>query len=521
MKARIVSNRDIVIDNITAWEEEIVRDRFTAIDPNAKYIDNYLPKIRYNPATRRLARPFLGELKALCKVKDLALAIDDERPPSQYQPIPIEQIGNDFLSGITLKDFQVDAIKRVYVAECGIFSVTVGGGKGELIAAICKVIPCPTVIIAEQLIIIDQLRRRLMLRSVCEEPGLFYAGKMPSGELIIIGSIQSLVTPGSIPDKPECSNYKDEKRFLLACKRHEASLKGFRSRVKKSKLLHSLISKCDMILVDECDLAISKTYKSLFRYWFNGRRRYGFSGTPYDIAKPVEKLLLQEHLGSVIYHQSRDQVEATGLIVPIEYHMIAFGEDEDKQDAAAYDLAVNEYIVYNPEFHQAVKAICDLHPDEGTLILVDRDDLGYAFEALIPGSALIHGMTPKKARPEILGRFERREIKVLIGGKNVRRGMDLAGGCENLVLATGGKLISEFEQRIGRARRRNSAGRARVYDFLFLCNRYLYAHSRGRLRAIVEMGHQSEVRFRNGVVDGAAFVRSRFRRPKFGASRRS
>lgn len=984
MIARL-TNQSIYFDNITVWEEEIISERFSAENPNARYIDTSATAWdgvyrKYNRTHKRLARPFLAELRLLCKQKDLSLLVKDEREPSKYQPLSPDEINADFLPGITLKDFQIDAIRKVCTTECGVVSITTGGGKSEIMAAICKVMNCPTVIIAEQIVVIDQLRDRLDLRDVCSEPGLFYAGKMPTGELIIIGSIQSLVLPKKKPEKPSRENYKDTEsstaaqKFKQAQKRYAASLKGYQSRTKKARALHKLIGKCEMILVDECvdedtyintesgliraveladrvehgidsrvmvnghaysitgisksrqeaycittstgrkligsanhlcatyvdgfrvdrhiislqygdallscrnnlnpvfddgfgcwydlglfvgdghmlnnrqvkfgvrkdcadwiawskiasvrwcgtssakynkrgdlvlrlhvpelcswlrelgftpgrkmgsidpkfeftslsaiinflrglfdsdgsigvgraavvsidlklmefvqillsrigimssiglsgrakqanhhdqwlvrvtgaefvkfmhlvsfgfsrkrykmheyinikdsnrmidpkpyferwlksgikkcclaksigvgdltcirgkislnrllqwqdllaglssiiiddyytaktllgisydkiskhshmpimtvynhtkrgdntwkhlvetiqsklaipivdhnldgygiefvrdvsyvgvknlidfqvddvesfeangllvhncDLAVGNTYKNLFRHWFKGRRRIGFTGTPYDDCKPVQRLILNEHLGSVIYQQNRIQVEETGLIVPLEYYMLAFGEDGNPKDSSAYDIALDDWMIYNEDFHRLVKAICNRHPDEGTLVLVERHDLGHALTALIPDSQFVYGDTPKKKRPGMLQAFERRDRKVLIGGKNVRRGLDLSGGCENLILATGGKLVSEFDQRIGRARRQNERGKARVYDFLFLCNKYLYAHSRNRLKAAVAMGYKTQVVFRNGTIDGEKFVKSRFRRPRISAS---
>jgi superfamily II DNA or RNA helicase len=529
MIARL-TNQWIYLENITVWEEELLVERFSVENPNSRYIDNSAYQSwdgiyrKYSKKHKRLARPFLAELRLLCKNKNLLLSVKDERGPAEYQPIPAEEICDDFLPGITLKDFQVGAIRKVCTTECGVISITTGGGKSELMAAICKVMNCPTVIVAEQVVVIDQLRNRLSLRDVCDDPGLFYAGKMPTGELIIIGSIQSLVMPKKKPDKPTRDKYEDtksstaEQKFKQAIKRYKASLKGYKSRTKKARTLHKLIGKCEMILVDECDLAVGKTYQNLFRHWFKGRRRYGFTATPYDDYKPVQRMVLNEHLGSIIYQQNRTQVEDTGLIVPIEYYMFVFGENENPKDASAYDIALEDWMIYNKDYHLLVKAICDKYPDDGTLILVERHDLGHALKDLIPDSQFIYGNTPKKKRPEILKAFEKRDKKVLIGGKNVRRGLDLDGGCENLILATGGKLVSEFDQRIGRARRRNERGKSRVFDFFFLCNKYLYAHSRNRLKAAVEMGYKTKVIFRNGTIDGEEFVRSRFRRPRFPTS---
>lgn len=521
MIAHITSDQWIYFDNITEWEESILVERFSASHPNRRFIDDSSTQTwdgvyrKYSKAHKRLARPFLGELRGLCKKKDLPLVVIDDREPAEYKPIDINLIDENFLPGITLKKFQVDAIKRIYRSEVGVFHSPVSSGKTEIIAGICKAMRCPTVIIAEQIVVIDQIRQRLMLRDVCNEPGLFYAGKMPSGQLIIIGSIQSLLKPNKKPAQPQRNNYKREAGYQAALKKYTIKLKAFKSRVRKAEALHKLVQKAHMLLIDEADLATSSGYKDLFRYRFNGRRRYGFTGTLNDKEKPVQTLVLQEHLGSVIFKCGADHIEKEGLAVPLEYCALVYGEDGNRDDATAYDIAYNETIVYNQSLHKIFAAICRKYEHEGTLILVDRDDLGYALRDLIPCCKFIHGKTPRDQRIEAIAEFEKRELRVLIGGKNVRRGMDLKNGCENLILATGGKLDSDFAQRTGRARRINQKGRARVFDIFFLCNKYLYAHSRKRLKAACNMGLKTRVIFRDGIIDGAAFVRSRFRRPKF------
>ena len=526
MIATILSNKIIQLSNITVWEEEVLDKRFSASRPSARYIDVSGGSAwdgiyhKYNSSSKTLARPFLGELRALCKAKDLVLVVQDKRPKPKYMPIDQSLIDEDFLPGIKLKSFQIDAIKTIYTTEVGTFGINMGGGKTEITAAICKALLCPTVIIAEQIQVIEQLKQRLRLRDVCQEPGLFYAGKMPAGELIIIGSIQSLVKPKQRPERPLEGNFKDSKsgtavkKFEHALRNYEIKLKAFRSRTRKAETLHKLIGTCEMLIADECDLCTSTTWKNLFRHWFKGRRRYGMTGTPTDPDKPVENLVLQEHLGSVIYAQERKEVEKTGLIVPILYYALAFGENGHKDDASAFDIAVNEMMVHNETFHHFIAALCKRFTDEGTLILVERDDLGYALQKLIPDSEFIHGKTSRKRRPEILQAFESRKLKVLIGGKNMRRGLDLKGGCENLILATGGKLSSEFRQRIGRAARVNQKGSARIFDIFFLCNKYLYAHSRKRFKAAVAAGYTSKVIFRDCSVEGEKFIKSRFHRPK-------
>jgi len=553
MLARIVSNNDILLANMTTPEEDLVMERFTITvdnrfaNPDAGGFNGIYR--RYDRTRSRLARPYLGELRALCAREKIPLVVKDERPPWKYKVLDPELIGNDFLPVITLEQYQINAIRLACKVEVCIFDIPTGGGKTEIMAGICKAIPCTTVILADQRIVIDQIKQRLELRDVIDEVGLFYAGQTPTGQMIIAGSVQSLQIPNRVPPKPQesdafikarkyiaehpdefgiaadsersdvedATNTLADKMFKGMLKKYESVLKGFRKRKQRAKQFQEIVKKAEMLIVDECDLASNNQYKYVFRHLFKGRRRYGFSGTPFDPEKPVEALFLQEHLGSVLMKVERKELEDLKRIVPIEFTMFAIGDTP--KEASTFDIAVREKMVENEEFHKLVATICRQYKEERTLVLVERDALGEALLARVRGMGLtaefIHGKTPKRRRDEVLRAFERQEIGVVIGGKIIRRGLDLKGGCENLVIATGGKLWSTFNQQIGRAVRINARGIGRVFDFLFLCNKYLYKHSRARLKAIVGMGYKTRVVFPNGQqLDGPRFIASGWRRPK-------
>lgn len=171
-------------------------------------------------------------------------------------------------------------------------------------------------------------------------------------------------------------------------------------------------------------------------------------------------------------------------------------------------------MVENKKFHKLISDLCLKYKGDGTLVLVDAIELGHTLKEVLQQNGLtanfIYGKTSKNIRNETLRAFERREFDVLIGGKIINRGLDLKGGCENLIIATGGKLQSDFIQKVGRALRQNKRGSSRIFDFYFRCNRYLYNHSKARLKAIVGVGYKSLVVFPGGSVDGAELIKSRF-----------
>lgn len=522
MIARLDDNQWIYFDNITDAEENILWADFSVSRPG-RYVDpNQMANWdgvyrKYNRGQQRMARPFLSMLRGVCTKHNLPLVINDRRPEWKYKAIPPEEINADFLPGITLEQYQIDCIRKIAKVECGVIDVPTGGGKGELIAGACKAIQCPTIILADQVVVVKQLKERLELRDVAEEVGMFYAGKRPSGQMVVIGSIQSLTAPSKPPEVPKRKENETEKAYQKKLETFDKKLKAFKTRRKNAKALIEYVRKAEMIIVDECDKATSDPWKNLFRFYFKGRRRYGFSGTPFDPDKPVEGMVMQEHLGSVIFRETRENLTKLGRIIPAEFIMLGYGLDGDIHEASAFDIAYNEHIVESPKFHRLVAGLCKkrkMDPLDGTLILVDREALGYklveAVQAVGLRADFIFGKTPQRKRDTILRAFENRELDVLIGGKIINRGLDLKGGCENLIIATSGKLRSELTQKIGRALRRNRRGESRVYGFFFRCNRYLYGHAKIVLKAMVQAGYPTKIVLPGGSVDGAELIKSRF-----------
>ena len=573
MIARITDNQIIKLEQITPEKEEVLIRHFSVRDPKAYYLnidsesswDGWYR--RYHVGRQELALPFLDELKRCCVLNAIPLDIVDQRPKLAI-PDP-EVVTKEFLEGVTLEDYQVRGIKVCCSREIGKFSITTGGGKTELMCGIVKLLQCPTTIVTEQLVVLEQIVKRLQLREVVTEDqiGRFCGGKLPNSDnKILVGSIQSIVTPSRLTkeDHKMIINKITDKRAMvltheMAKERNEelcdiiprklaealyanpkavVHVKGtylklladyfiqkewdrrkriYKTRFQNAKRIQELVGQTEMLLVDECDLASSDQYKRLCKRYFNGRRRYGFTGTCHDAAKPVEELMVKEHLGNVIYEVPRSEVRAANRIIDIRYYMIAVGTDGDRHDTRAYDIAVKEEIVENDAFRNLVRALVCGYPNDRTLILVDTspiEPLGFALEKLIPSSKFVYGKTTKKVRFKVVNQFENSDLKCIIGSKIFSRGLDIKGGTENLIIISGSAKWSDYSQKIGRALRVNSRGWARVFGFFFLNNRYLYKHSRENLKAVVNLGYPTKIMIDGLEVDGESFIKSRFRLTK-------
>ena len=509
MIARIVDNQHIKIEQITSDIEDRLIKWFSARHPNHQFMTgisfshDYDGVIRrYNVRKQQLALPFLKELTTNCFKARIPLDVIDERPPYACPTSP-EQITDQWLPGITLNPYQVESIKKTCIVDCGILQAPTGAGKSECIAGIIKAHQCPTIVLAEQTVIVDQLRERLELRDIAAEVGLFYAGKTVEDKVVCVGTSMAFFKP----PEPTASRYRPENYVQV--------YQAWQTRCRNAEKYRKIMQKCQLLIVDECDKASNKVYRKIFRFWFKGRKRFGCSATPFDPDKPVENLYIREHFGPIIHQVRRHEVEQCGRIIPIRYVMIAVGENENRYDDTMFDVAVNEKIVHNEEYHQLVVKIVKAFPDDGTLILVERNELGQFLERLIPDAKFVYGQTSRTQRRKIFRQFEQRKIKCLIGGKIVKRGFDLKGGCENLIICNTGKLRSDFLQQVGRALRINSKGFARVFDFYYLNNKYLYSHSRKRLKFVLSEGYHAMVKFQRGSILGEELVKRRFRIPKF------
>lgn len=647
MQIVIENNWIIRLTQLFESQEKLIINKFKVKDPNARYAkamksgnwDGY--HRFYNKNKQIMSKGYLKDLIDLCNSNNIPYDIIDTREKSKYPP-PSPNSFDEKLVDVELRGKKITAHKhqircwnsvcmanRHPVFEIGTHYHPTGSGKSLMMAGIVKLFRCPTVIITEQTVVLNQLVDALKLFEVVhhDDIGEFYSGKMPNGNLVCIGSIAALQNPtkpilGKIKVKISTLNknfsmmnkedrdklisiigfngylswirsnvidnikslheknpklvkditpsikkwddsydsyvydmindfYSTDKNKLIeiigkdnydnwhnsikindsfiddlkyAITRFheyyrkiyfEIAKKSYETLVKKTQELHEMIGKCELLLIDEMDNAASENYDPLFGGWFTGRYIHGFSGTPYDDDKPVEKMKLIGRFGSIISKSNRKELEEIGQIQPIKYHIFQFG-DIDQKDKTAFDIAERQIIIDNEKFHDRLIQFINHFPNEKHLIIVDTSNieiLGKALESKIPNSGFIYNKTSQKKRKQMIKDFEDGKIKVFIVSKVGKRGMDLGGGADNLYIIGGGKLRSNFDQIIGRAVRKCDRGWSRVIDFYYTGNWYLLNHSRKKLKHILDIGYTSHIIFGDINMKVKDFVKSRYKIP--------
>lgn len=647
MQIIIIDNKIIQLAQVFEQQEELIEKHFRVKDPNAHHMRSMKSGIwdgyhrYYKRSQQTLCRGYLKDIINLCVVNDLPYEIVDNRSKSKY-PTPAPGSFDKHLIDAEINGKQISAHDhqmRCWESVCRssthpLFEVgthfhPTGGGKSLMMAGIVKLLRCPTVIITEQSIVLNQITKSLKLFNVVhhDDIGEFYSGKMPEGNVVCVGSIAALNTPpkpifgkfkvkmetltrdfnalyekdveklksivsqkgimawrrsevidrikakssknknGKFDDivpNGEWNNiigdiidnigylYENSKNKLIKIigeedviiwgetlsvsksydkdlsrcfeiwytyekkKYFDITLKGYHTRVIRTRELQQMVSECELLMIDEMDNAASANYDDLFLKWFNGRYIHGFSGTPYDPDKPVEEMILRGRFGPIISKSTRKELEDIGQIQPVKYFMIQFGE-HDPKDKTAFDVAERRIIIDNIDFQNMILKMTKNWPDERHLIIIDTtnvEDLGKTLNGIIPNSVFIYGKIAHKKRQEMISRFENGDINVLIVSKVGKRGMDLGGGAHNMYIIGGGKNYSNFDQMIGRGVRKNDRGWARVFDFYYTGNHYLLKHSRRRLNFIIEMGYQAKILFGKTPIDAKKFVSSRYKIPK-------
>lgn len=524
MQVIIESNSKIKLENVSELEREIIIQGMSVEIPNnhstgfgEQREKRYMCKI--NKSSLRTAITFLPRIYKICVDNNLPITIHDARLPIPPYKLSPDHVTPDMLDGVTLTDYQIRSIKQAIASDFGILSIPTGGGKTEVAAALTKLILGNVVILGDMQVVVSQITERLKLRGAADDIGMFFAGEMPNGQSVVVGSVQSLIPPKPLGIMPVIGQYESEAEFNKAYTKWESRRKALNTRAVRQKELEGYIKRAQALIIDEVDTSGNDMFRDVIHNMFKGRIRYGLSGTPFDPLQPVNNFNIEENCGPIITKVSRSEVEAAGRIVPCRYIMLDYQPPGTTiHDASCYDIAENIFINDNPYFHGLVLSAMQLHRGEKNVILVKSISLGENLKKILEEDGFkveyAHGATPMKMRNRMFKQFENDEIDILIGSKIIHRALDLSGGIDNLFIAVDTKLSKTLWQMIGRALRKNAKGYSTIYGVLFRCNKHLYKHSKSHLQQLVDSEYDCYVSFGHKLFSGAEFIARNFQPPR-------
>lgn len=439
------------------YSEVLNREVYDLLDNSLSFRDkNYFWLQRNNPTAwdgyTRFFNKFTGKFltgliyrvkNILSEIGHTVEIIGDIPPRIEFKNLPLNGIE-------ALRDDQIPSIKACLAFGRGIDSATTNFGKGEVIASLCKEYNLKTLVIVNRKSLFDNIHDRLKLR-LCRP----------------IGSIRGT--------EFKVANVTVAMSMTLS------------SNILDSNLLEYLRS-IDLLIVDECHFAGSKSYQKVLKK-IPSKYRFGFSATPFkdDI---INDLKIEGIFGKIIHTIKNKTLIGLGISAKPEIRILnvnsgidamALKEDEEGNSVLKRNFlkTYKTCVVQNASRNLLINKICALEK-KNILIIVREIEHGERLNNIIKGSVFINGTT--KNNKAIVKDFDDEKIPVLISSSIIDTGVDISN-IRVLILASGMYSKGNLLQRIGRGlRRKEFDNTVRIYDFKDNYSKYLNRHYKIRLK---------------------------------------
>lgn len=331
--------------------------------------------------------------------------------------------------------YQSNARDKTRASHRGVFVMGTGAGKSMVSAMVVDEHKVPTLIVAPDTGIRDQLLADYMIWF----PNMV-GTKLSDSAPIIITNIQALI--------------KQPKEAFLR----------FR-----------------MLLVDEFHHAAAKSYKKINAYCSNAYYRFGFTGT--FLRPDGSDMEMHGVLANVIFTKGTSELIEEGFLVRPWITIVRF-ELSEKRLRIPYAEAYVK-IATDLRFNQLVANIAEqkaFKENKQTLILVRRIEHGELLQRLLPEATFISGELPTEERKQIKKDFIKKRVRCLIATNVFGEGIDVPT-IDVLINARCQKTEIQTSQGIGRALRlADGKDKAEVFDFLIIGHKNLEDHSIERIR---------------------------------------
>lgn len=378
-----------------------IREDFKFRHPNAWHMREYMPRgwdgyIHVISEAGNMPTGYLPRFIIAIEKIGHPYTIIDNRSEIEPGEIP------DEIRKFTMRGYQLDAIKSVvnnYIGGLyfprGIISAATNAGKTLIMAGIYASYPN-----SRGLILLND--STLYTQFLTDMPKLFgnkwgyCRGKKIKFGNITVAMVQTLVK--------HLSEYQKE------------------------------LAMVDILLVDECDLSTSKTYKAVMKRVFNATVKVGLSGTVFirNLAKDrVKNNSIIGNFGQELFKIKNLELMDQGFSTPVVVKILR-GNDREPR-ARDYDEIYKECIVRNKQRNQAAVDRAKYYVNTETLPLLVvcklHEHVEIAFnlykKTFWPQLRVdwVHGDRPD--RQEIIEKFRAGEVDILISSMIIKRGQNL------------------------------------------------------------------------------------------------
>ena len=369
-----------------------------------------------------------------------------------------------FLTDITLRGYQEDAVRAALKAKCGVISLPSGTGKTEtMVSLVASLKAFPVLWLTHTAKLREQTFDRFKSR-------LQYQG-------ISIGKIgEGVWNPRDVT---------------------VAMIQTLSSKFRRKQVIE-LLQNIQMFVSDEAHhVPSSKWFKLLMKC--GAPFRYGCSATPLD-RKDGSDLCLIGSTGEIVYEMTPQEGAALGIF---EVPKIVFVRYLDNSCTVSQGYSrvdwmqlYREQIVENEDRNDVIVEICKRSVKQGRkiLLLVKMIKHGRILEKRLRDwftndlhTTFVWGASSSSIREEVIRKFQDGICKVLIASSIFDEGADIPQ-IDTVVIAAAGKSAIKAMQRAGRGMRKSDGKSLIVYDFEDGTHPILLRHSRTRKKVYEKRG---------------------------------
>lgn len=287
--------------------------------------------------------------------------------------------------------------------------------------------------------------------------------------------------------------FKDGKFMVVMVQTLSKNIKKYRSLLEKKK----------MILVDECDLANNKTYKTCIQACPNIIVRAGLSGSIFLKNVGMDKLKnqnLHELFGDELVHITKRQMVDWGFSTEVGVTILR-GSTKGSRQGETYKEEYDRCIVYDEDRNRKIikrlsymlkrrrypaLIICQFHHHIELMYLLIQKHFGDKYKV-----EYVHHET--KNRKKIIEDFRDGKIDILVGSYILRRGKNLPL-TRYISNVSGSKSEESIIQIIGRLERKhNNKSKAHMDDW-YDEGKYIGRHSKRRISYYKKMKFKVKTR---------------------------
>jgi len=253
------------------------------------------------------------------------------------------------------------------------------------------------------------------------------------------------------------------------------------NRLESSVNVKKDLAKFDVVAVDECHLAGSKTFTKVLQN-VQASVRVFVSGTPFDSDAIVNKMMAIGLSGPELIHISKRELMDKGISLKAKIYMHLCHEYVGLVPEFNYDVAIDTRIHKSAKRAAIMADICRKHKGS-TLIAVNEIEHGqllYASLQLlgIKSIAFVHGTD--KERDSKIQDFKDGKIQVLISTQILKEGVNIPI-VSNIIYAAGKKAKVDIKQWMGRGERLHGKKTEFTMHDFYDIGEYVEAHSKKRL----------------------------------------